>query len=293
MYSYLNYSILALLLSGVYFFARKALNVEGPALYRLRIYLRQSVGEHGILYRLLSHENTDRLFRSAGLPRTWTSYQYNIVRYSIILGALMIYNVQLYLPVVQIFSKFMIYMVIMVVILLSARRPFLGYQIIRFIRKMHLRDINNEVYSLYIQLKTEYTSNGKTDNTYNILLGLRKYFIKIRPGIDKAISRWNGVDGAEKAWDAFAEEIGTVEAKELATVMKKIETIPKEEAANLISQKHAEFANRNYNAYNNYLKDRANLIFVFVYICTLGIFINIGIVHYLQYKEIISFMNML
>lgn len=280
------------LLTLVYFFASRALNVRGTRWRRIRLYVANNLVEQSILQRLLTHEPTDHLFRSSGLPANITSYRYNLARFQLI-GVVMVVYIFTTGFGMPLLSRNVAMMLVFILILLSGRKPFLGYQLLDFLRKKYLRDVNNEVYSLFIQLKTEYSSNENIDNVYNLLLSYRKYFDKIRPAIEKALSRWNNIDGSERAWDAFAKEVGTPEANSLAIVMKEVDNIPREEAAELLTQKHVEFAKKNYNAFNQYLQNRANIIYVVVYLCALGVFANMAVAQYLQYSEIMQFMNTL
>jgi hypothetical protein len=245
--------------------------------------------DNSVVINILKRPQVDALFKECGLSKYINSIQFNALRYGSVIIAMFLNVVGNSLGTEIISSTMVIVILILVILTIPARHlPF--YYVIGFLRKQHLREKNNEVYSLYNQLKAEFqSSTDRTSNMYNLLLSYRKYFEIIRPAIEKALTKWRV--SPEVAWSAFAKEVGTEEAESLAMLMKELEGSSTENARLLLEQKRGEFANSNYNSFKDYLKDREFMIFIVVYICALSIFGNLIVAHFLQYQEIMNFMN--
>jgi hypothetical protein len=258
---------------------------------RFKYQLQHMVTENAILIKIFKRPHVDALFHEAGLSSYMNSVRFNLIRYSFAIIAMMLSVVGSQVGI-EIISRSAVVIILVLVALTTPAKHFPLYYLIGFIRKHHVREKGNEVYSLYNQLKAEFQSDSdRVSNMYHLLLSYRKYFKIIRPAIEKALTKWR--IGPEMAWSTFAREVGTEEAENLAMLMKEIEGSSIENAGMLLEQKREEFANANYNAFKDYLKDREFIIFVIVYICALSIFGNLIVAHFLQYQEIINFMNRL
>ncbi|MBH0167151.1 hypothetical protein IHV12_19690 [Fictibacillus sp. 7GRE50] len=164
------------------------------------------------------------------------------------------------------------------------------YYFLNLNRKYRVRRKNNEVYSLYLLIASEFsTHDERVGNIYNLLYESRKYFHHIKKAIDKALS--NG-HGKEINWDAFVRDIHTPEAEKLALVMQEVEVLPVSQTHELLKQKREEFSNLNVMEYEDYLEDRGKIIHLVAFtVCAISLFICPIVVHFLQYKDMINMSN--
>lgn len=286
-----HFSLLAMLLLLSYLCFIKSEQDERAIRYKLRIYMKYRVTKKllPLIERLIVNPKADELFKQAGLPFI-TSFNYNLTRLIIVFGV-MILNLLTRYTGLEILNKQTAIVTILVVLVASPRKYFPIEFVLNLLRKRHYRATNQEVYSLYLQLKADYKTNQNIGNNYNMLYSYRKYFKIIQPSIELAISRWNGVNGSEDAWNAFAKDVGTQEAHMLALIMQGVENTSPTRIYELLEQKRDEFANANKNAFKDYLKDRENIIYFVIYACALSIFANPFMAQFLQYKDIMQQMN--
>jgi hypothetical protein len=288
---YIHYIVIGIFLMLIYNLFYHSYKDDREKRSRFKYQLKHLTVENSMLLKIVKRPHVDALFKEAGLSSYITSTRFNTIRYGIAI-------IVIFLSVAgsqlgnEIISRSQVLIILALVALTIPAKYFPLYYLLGFIRKRHKREKGNEVYSLYNQLKAEFQSeNDRVSNMYNLLLSYRKYFMIIRPAIEKALTKWR--ISPEIAWNTFAVEVGTEEAENLAMLMKEIEGSSIENAYILLEQKREEFANANYNSFKDYLKDREFIIFVMVYICALSIFGNLIVAHFLQYQEIINFMNRL
>jgi hypothetical protein len=288
---YVHYVIVGIFLMTIYIFFYLSYKDDRKKRSRFKYQLKHLTIENSTLIKIFKRPHVDALFQEAGLSSYVNSTRFNMTRYGLVM-IVMLLNVIGSQVGIEIISRSWVFIILALVALTIPVKYFPLYYLIGFIRKQHVREKGNEVYSLYNQLKAEFQSdNDRVSNMYNLLLSYRKYFMIIRPAIEKALTKWR--ISPEMAWNTFAVEVGTEEAENLAMLMKEIEGSSIENACILLEQKREEFANANYNTFKDYLKDREFIIFVIVYICALSIFGNLIVAHFLQYHEIINFMNRL
>ena len=242
------------------------------------------------MVKLINNHTTMEKFKKAGLPNWLTPIRQMSTLLSIFVVTLISFTASNVFHI-YIVSSMVAYFICLICIALLPIKYFPVWFLLDLRIKSYTRKKNMEVYSLYTQIRSEFMSGVNVMNTYNLLYSFRSYFREIRPAIDTALTHWHGINGSGKAWDAFALEVGTEEAENLATVMKDVENTSPKEALSSLSRKHEEFANANKNEFNNYLSDRENIIYFVILICALSVVANPALAQYLQYKEMMANMN--
>ena len=238
---------------------------------------------------LLHSPKMDEEIRKAGIPENITSYKLYITSFLTIIGVMLFYQfgVLLHFPLI---TKREAAMIITLLLVLLPSRYSLFYLLLKFLKKAHKRKVTMEIYSLYAQLKAEFKSEN-VGNLYNLMYNYRTYYQAIRPTIDRMLSVWQGSDGAKKAWELFSKDLDTEEAKNLATLMKNAESSSVSESLKLLENDKKEFANRNVNAFKDYLTERESIIYYIIFVCVLAVFANPSIAQFLQYKEMFNQVN--
>lgn len=83
---------------------------------------------------------------------------------------------------------------------------------------------NSEVFMLYDLLINELEGMDVTRvNTYNLVRNLKPYFEYINGPLSQLLARWTDDGGPHEALDRFGEDIGTKEAKSLASTLKTLD----------------------------------------------------------------------
>ncbi|WP_161625312.1 hypothetical protein [Pontibacillus halophilus] len=102
---------------------------------------------------------------------------------------------------------------------------------------------NAEVFMLYdlVINELEMMSSSRT-NTFNLLKKLMPYFDVINDSFAKLLTTWNNDKGPKIALEEFGEDIGTKEAKSLASVLKTLDEVDKETAIQNLNDINNMFA---------------------------------------------------
>lgn len=290
-FTLLFYGIGSLLLLGAYILLRKAYKDDRRRYTRLNVLFKKIVKEpkNSTLGNFLYNETTENALKRLLVPSWMDSIIFNGIRLIIVVMATFF----LLLKVRTGIGPFPSIVPLIVCLFFSfgsmLKKGLPLYYLLDLNRKIRVRKKNNEVYSLYLLINSEFnTHEDKVGNIYNLLYDSRKYFHYIRRSIDQALSSGNG-----KAinWDAFVSDVNTQEAERLAMIMKEVEVLSVIQTKKLLEQKREEFANHNLREYEDYLEDRGKIIYFVAFICAASIFICPIVVHYLQYRDIMDSVN--
>jgi hypothetical protein len=285
------YVIGSTFLLGTFVLLGKAYKDDRRRYTRLNVLFKKIVTEpkNSTLGNFLYNETTEKTLRRLLVPHWIDSITFNGTRLAIVVFATFLLLLKTKTGIGPIPS-----IVLLIVCLLFSFGSMLKkglplYYLLDFNRKLRVRKKNNEVYSLYLLINSEFnTHEEKVGNVYNLLYESRKYFQYIRTSIDQALTSGNG-----KAinWDAFVSDVNTQEAERLAMIMKEVEVLSIAQTKQLLAQKREEFANHNLREYEDYLEDRGKIIYFVAFICAASIFICPIVVHYLQYRDIMDSVN--
>ncbi|MEK5217703.1 hypothetical protein [Psychrobacillus sp. FSL H8-0487] len=278
--------VVAGLLLLSWYFMRKAQYDER----RKNRYGIKSIKRNIRIYRKrLENEEFDLFFKKNGLPKWITSERLNLVRFSILIGVLVIVIYGLitrtnYIDITTLFLWGII------PIALTPKKPYPMHFIVMMFQKKRQNEISNEIYQLYNDLKSAYQVGDKPKSSYYLIQEALPYFKVIRPSLEKMLPllevKNNGV-----AWDQFANELNTKEAETLGVVMKEVESLKTEQAYLLLEQKRREFSNDLYNRYTEILRKRKSIIYVLVVVGALTVFLNEVTVFFMWYKEVMAVVN--
>ncbi|MFP3470769.1 hypothetical protein R0J90_12075, partial [Micrococcus sp. SIMBA_144] len=90
-------------------------------------------------------------------------------------------------------------------------------------------------------------------NAYSVLRNIQPYFEMISTPFNKLLTGWSNNDGPSKALDNFAKELGTKEARTLASVIKNLDEVERETALESLKGMNNMFAR---NQIENYRRRR-------------------------------------
>ena len=154
----------------------------------------------------------------------------------------------------------------------------------------HLREKNKEVFTLYSMIDNEFTSsNGSPLTMYSLLNKLQPNFSSIKPAIGKAILLWR--NNPSLALDAFAKEVGTAEAKDLANILKNIDLTSPTEALDILQNRRDQFLTMRHEIYRRYQKNRGVRDYAITFGASLLVMFNMLVLFYQEYKEMMRFLN--
>ncbi|MDA8213568.1 MAG: hypothetical protein M0021_17100 [Clostridia bacterium] len=154
----------------------------------------------------------------------------------------------------------------------------------------HLREKNKEVFTLYSMIDNEFiSSNGSPLTMYSLLNKLQPNFSSIKPAIGKAILLWR--NDPSLALDAFANEVGTAEAKDLANILKNVDATGPAEALDILQNRREQFLTMRHEIYRRYQKNRGVRDYAITFGASLLVMFNMLVLFYQEYKEMMRFLN--
>ncbi len=285
------YGIGTSFLIGAFLLLTKVYQDDRQRYTRLNLKFKQVVTnpKDTTLGSILYNETTENELKKCMMPAWLDSIVFNGIRLSVVGLGVVLYLIKMNTGIGPFSSTALLLICLLFSVGCVLRKGFPLHYLLNTYRKSRIRRKNNEVYSLYLLITSEFsTHEEKVGNIYNLLYESRKYFHHIKKAIDKALSSG---DGKEINWNAFVRDIHTPEAERLALVMQEVEMLPISQTKQLLEQKREEFSNQNIREYEDYLEDRGKIIYMICFMCAFSIFICPLVVHFLQYKDIINMSN--
>jgi hypothetical protein len=191
----------------------------------LRLRFKESVNVQKEKFKeKASNGKNEDLFKEAGYPLGINGLRWEIIKW--ILLSFVILNYIFY-PLLNT-GDFSLIAVVLIIVGMLMTMPTFPYSITRFVlnRLIDFKKAkrNSELFSLYDMLISEIQMMQNTRiNSYSLLRTLKPYFKELDAPLTRLLTGWTNDEGPEKALDVFAKEIGTNEAKSLATVLKKFD----------------------------------------------------------------------
>ncbi|EFV75041.1 MULTISPECIES: hypothetical protein [Cytobacillus] len=286
-YNFLYLVIMAILLFLSWYYLHRSQYDER----RKRRFSKNRLRRSAEQYKEWFHNEEYEIFlRKNNLPRWITSSRLNMVRLFTLIILILVLSLELLTDVNYLTLTELITLGLMPLIL-TPKRPYPFYYIVQQIKRKNHNDVSNEIYQLYNDIKSSFQiKENRTQNSYYTIKYVLPYFHKIRPTLEKMMPALQNKE-LDKAWDYFANDLDTEEAKILSIVMREVESVPPEQALVLLEQKRKEFSNHLYNRYTDYLKRRKFIIFALVSAGAMTVFFNEITVFFMWYKDVMANVN--
>lgn len=237
----------------------------------------------------LKEERLEVSLRNAGYPLGLNSLSFQIIRLSILVVWLVtIFSGWLFSSNPFPMNSFAFACLFFVFTMPVRNTPF--SMLLDKLAQSHLREKNKEVFTLYSMIDNEFiSSNGSPLTMYSLLNKLQPNFSSIKPAIGKAILLWR--NNPSLALDAFANEVGTAEAKDLANILKNVDATGPAEALDILQNRREQFLTMRHEIYRRYQKNRGVRDYAITFGASLLVMFNMLVLFYQEYKEMMRFLN--
>ncbi|MHB1166933.1 MAG: hypothetical protein ACYC4E_00640 [Carboxydocellales bacterium] len=226
---------------------------------------------------------------NAGYPLGLNSIRFQLIRFSCLTLWLVVAISRWMLSS----RSFPINSVVMVSIAFLLTMPIRNSPLSMLLEKLaqsRLREKNKEVFTLYSMIENEFTSrNGAPLTMYSLLNKLQPNFTLLKPAINKAILLWR--KDPETALAAFANEVGTAEAKDLANILKNVDVTSPVEALDILENRRDQFLTMRHEIYRRYQRNRGVRDYAITFGASLLVMFNMLVLFYQEYKEMMKFLN--
>lgn len=237
----------------------------------------------------LKEERLEVSLRKAGYPLGLNSLSFQIIRLSMLVVWLVsIFSGWLFSSNPFPMNSFAFACLFFVFTMPVRNTPF--SMLLDKLAQSHLREKNKEVFTLYSMIDNEFiSSNGSPLTMYSLLNKLQPNFSSIKPAIGKAILLWR--NNPSLALDAFANEVGTAEAKDLANILKNVDATGPAEALDILQNRREQFLTMRHEIYRRYQKNRGVRDYAITFGASLLVMFNMLVLFYQEYKEMMRFLN--
>lgn len=219
-----------------------------------RLRIKQSMkSNRDKVIQSVNQSSLEERFKIAGYPLGFNAYRYYVLFSLIILFLIGNY---ILVPIVLTgkYELFGALMVTIVFIVLQPWRPILVGFLLNRLADYKQTKRNAEVFMLYDLLINELDMMEHSRiNAYSVLRNIQPYFEMISTPFNKLLTGWSNNDGPSKALDNFAKELGTKEARTLASVIKNLDEVERETALESLKGMNNMFAR---NQIENYRRRR-------------------------------------
>ena len=256
------------------------------SVHRLRLMNSVKKRADGILDTLYN-ENLDRLLHSIGRPLSLDSVKYNLVR-CLLLGGWFIYiTADWYLFE----GRYPYNIASLILALYIFTQPVKGlplFYILEKLKDLQLREKNKECFTLYSMVQNEfYTDVDRPLNMYATLNKLKPYFKAIDKALGKAILLWKR--NPAEALDAFAVEVGTEEAKDLAQILKNVDLSSPQDARDILDSRYEQFVTKRHENHRRYRNNIGLIGYVAALLPVFAVIYNAMVIFNLEKQELLKF----
>ncbi|MFZ3171538.1 MAG: hypothetical protein WA118_06115 [Carboxydocellales bacterium] len=228
-------------------------------------------------------------FRNAGYPLSLNGIRFQLIRFSC-LALWLVVAISSWLISSE---SFPVHSVVMAAITFLVTMPVRNTPLTMLLEKLvqsRLREKNKEVFTLYSMIENEFiSSNGAPLTMYSLLNKLQPNFTLLKPAINKAILLWR--KDPETALAAFANEVGTAEAKDLANILKNVDVTSPVEALDILENRRDQFLTMRHEIYRRFQRNRGVRDYAITFGASLLVMFNMLVLFYQEYKEMMKFLN--
>jgi hypothetical protein len=235
-------------------------------------------------------EELERLFERAGRPLGLNGVRFKLIRDAVLSSQLVIALLE-WVVLGGSFPLGKVLLIGLVWVGANTSRGMLVTKLMEFVCEMRNAQKNRDVFILYSLLLNEYAISGeRANNLYSILSKFRGYFPLLKAAFDKFLLYYRKSPAA--ALEAFAREVGTSLGQELADVLLDVDRLDPQEAYEAMQTRYEHFNTLRMEENKRKMKDRGLIGYFITFTPTLSIVANFGYVYYLEYKELMQYLQM-
>ncbi len=259
---------------------------QKKTVYRLRLMDQLKEGSSRAA-NVFYNPRLERLLVTAGRPLALSSVRYNLVRFGLLGGWLLYLNIRWFIEQGR-YPVNVLFLILAASIVTQPRKGLpLYYFLVKF-KDLRLRVKNKECFILYSMIQNEfYTDSERPLNMYATLNKLRPYFRAIDRALGKAIFLWK--KNPAEALDAFAVEVGTEEAADLAQILKNVDLSSPEDARDLLDSRYDQFVTKRHEHYRRYRNNLGLIGYIAVFLPVFAVIYNAMVIFNLEKQELLKF----
>ncbi|MDT3697883.1 MAG: hypothetical protein RO469_00530 [Thermincola sp.] len=237
----------------------------------------------------LFSNDLEKLLISAGRPLRLNSVRYNLGR----LGLLGVWFIILNARWLISGSKYPSNYLFLIVGLIIFTQPMKGLPLFSLLMKItdiRAREKNKECFTLYSMIQNEfYNDVDKPQNMYSTLAKLKPYFKAIDKAMGKALLLWKR--NPAEALEAFATEVGTQEAKDLAQILKNVDASSSEDAKDILDSRYEQFVTKRQESHRRYRNNVGLIGYIAALLPVFAVIYNAMVVFNLEKQDLFRFIS--
>jgi len=263
------------------------LNHRHKTIYRLRL-MSKAKDATGKMFTTLHNEELDKLLIYAGRPLSLNSIKYNTIRFSVLGG------IFLYITLNWVISDngYPYNIGCLILALLILTHPLKGLPLFYLLDKLNelrIREKNKECFTLYSMIQNEfYTDCDNPLNMYSTLYKLKPYFTTIDKSLGKAILLWK--KNPSQALEAFAAEVGTEEARDLAQIIKNVDISSPQDAKDILDSRYDQFVTKRHESHRRYKNNIGLIGYVAALLPVFAVIYNVMVIFNLEKQALLKFL---
>ncbi|KNZ70335.1 hypothetical protein Tfer_0895 [Thermincola ferriacetica] len=237
----------------------------------------------------LYDESAEKMLKEAGYPLRLNSSRYNLARFVLSYMAVTIVLLD-WLAEGGRFPWSDLGMVGVFYVLTVPKPGWPVFYLLRKVRDYDRLDKNRECFVLYSMLLNEFSiDDDRTCSLYFMLQKMSVYFTRIRPALHKTLALYKR--DPEQALDAFAAEVGTPEARDLAQILKSVDATTPARARDLIQSRYDQFRISRHENHRRRLKNRDLVGYVITIGPVMAILFNMLTVYWQMVQDLMNFVQ--
>lgn len=235
------------------------------------------------------NHDLEKLLVSAGRPLGLNSVRYNVARWGLVGMWFVILNTR------WIFSdsKYPANYLLLIISVIIATQPLKGLPLFSLLQKItdiRAREKNKECFTLYSMIQNEfYNDVEKPLNMYSSLTKLKPYFKAIDKALGKALLLWK--KNPAEALEAFAVEVGTEEAKDLAQILKNVDVSSPDDAKDILDSRYEQFVTKRQENHRRYRNNIGLIGYIAALLPVFAVIYNAMVVFNLEKQDLFKFIS--
>lgn len=262
--------------------------VRKKHLHRLRLLnqIKDKAHRHSTIF---FNAGLEKLLIAAGRPLGLNSVRYNLARL-VLLGVWLVVINTMWLVTG---GKYPLNSLFFIISMIVATQPMAGLPLFALLIKLtdiRAREKNKECFTLYSMIQNEfYNDVDKPVNMYSTLTKLRPYFKAIDKALGKAILLWK--KNPADALNAFAWEVGTEEAKDLALILKNVDASSPHDAKDILDSRYEQFVTKRQESRRRYNNNIGLIGYLAALLPVFAVIYNAMVVFNLEKQDLFRFVS--
>ncbi len=261
------------------------INSKRPV-YRLRLMNQVKERTNKVMHNFYN-DSLEKLFLSTGKPLSLNSIKYNVIRFFVLSCWFIYINVN-WLTYKGCYPYNLVTLILAVFIFSQPYKGFPLFYLLEKLKELRLRERNKECFTLYSMIQNEfYTDCDRPLNMYATLNKLKPYFKAVDKALGKAILLWK--KNPSEALDAFALEVGTEEARDLALILKNVDISSPKDARDILDSRYDQFVTKRHETHRRYRNNIGLIGYIAAFLPVLAVIYNAMVIFNLEKQELLKF----